>query len=312
MADDPLSFAAIGRRLGAGARLIAGFGLAGLLIGALLWLLLPKVYVSQATLLPSGGEEPGLAPRDLVGLAGSLGLNLPSVAIPESHLYPAILRSERVVRSVLEAPLDPDRPKDDRLLDRLTDDPADDAQREKAIDRVRHEVLRVALDEETGVVRVTVRLDDAHRARRVAGLFLDGLAEYLRTERNAKSRENLVFVEQRRDEAETSLEDAENELRAFRATNRRIDNSPELALEEARLRRRVAAQEEIYLELIRQAEAARIETRKNATVLEVLDPPTLRTRPFAPRLMLLAPGGLLVGLFLGAALAMFVDRPGRD
>lgn len=296
------------RRLGASGRRIVLLGAVGAAVGIALWLLLPRVYVSETTLLPTGGDEPGLAPRDLVGLAGSLGLSLPSVTIPESHLYPAILRSERVVRRVLESPLDPAEPQGDRLLDRLAGDDPDTADVERAIDRVRHDVLRVSLDEETGVVRVFVRLDEPRRAQRVATLFLEGLAEYLRTERNAKSNENLRFVEQRRDESEASLEEAENELRAFLTTNRRLDNSPELALEEARRRRDVVAQEEIFLELSRQAEAARIDNRKTASVLEVLDPPTLRTLPYAPRLAVLGGAGLLVGLFLGAALVLLVDR----
>ena len=42
---------------------------------------------------------------------------------------------------------------------------------------------------------------------------------------------------------------AEEKLKAFRETNKRIENSPQLQLEQGRIAREVRVQEEVYLTL---------------------------------------------------------------
>jgi uncharacterized protein involved in exopolysaccharide biosynthesis len=180
---------------------------------------------------------------------------------------------------------------------------------EATIARVREDILRVGLDEETGIVRVTVAMDDPHLAHRTAGVLVSGLETYLATERNVRSRHNLEFVTQRREEASAELAAAEARLRDFRDRNRRITNSPELMLEEGRLIRDVRVQEEVFLELTRQMEIAGIEAEKSAPILEVLDPPTLRLVPRSPRLPILIGIGGLVGILLGTIAAALLDSP---
>jgi uncharacterized protein involved in exopolysaccharide biosynthesis len=292
------------RRLARSRRLVLLASLAGLLLAVALALVLPRTYVSEATLLPSPEEKSGLDP-DLLGIAGNLGITLPATSVPESRLYPAILKSERLLRTALAMPLG-----SSTLFERVTGESSSTPRRlEEAVDFMRRRMIRVAFDEETGIVRVVVRFDDPQAAQRTGEILLEGLAEYLRTERASQSHENRAFVESRRDEASTDLAEAEQELGRFREANRRIAGSPELQLEEARLERSVRLHEEIFLELSRQFEIARIEEQKATSLLEVLDPPTPRWKPVFPNLSIFAGMGLLVGAFLGALLAVFVEEP---
>ncbi len=285
----------------------AGIGLA---LGLVLGLVLPKVYVSEATLLPSSEEEAGLLGSNLAGLAGTLGISLSGVSVPESHLFPAILKSERLIRSALATPIDSSSAARGVLGDFVADDgDPEDVREERAVDRVRQEVLRVGLDEETGIVRVTVRMNDPVLANRANGIFLHRLAEYLKHERTAQARENRLFVEGRHQEAQRELAQVENELAGFREANRKIDNSPDLLLAEARLYRRVRVQEEVFLELTRQYELARIEEQKATPIVEVLDPPTLRRIPGSPKLPVSAGIGLLAGVLFGSLLAVAFESP---
>jgi uncharacterized protein involved in exopolysaccharide biosynthesis len=298
------------QRFSASRRIVLVAAGIGVVLGLLLGLVLPKVYLSEATLLPSSEEEAGLLGSNLAGLAGTLGIPLSGVSVPESHLFPAILKSERLIRAALATPIDSTNAARG-TLDAFVADDGDPAQvrEERAVDRVRREILRVGLDEETGIVRVTVRMNDPVLANRANAIFLNRLAEYLKHERTAQARENRIFVEGRHHEAEQELARAENELAAFREGNRKIDNSPELLLAEGRLFRRVRVQEEVFLELTRQYELARIEEQKATPVVEVLDPPTLRRIPGSPKLPVFAGIGLLAGVLLGSLVAVGCESP---
>lgn len=305
-----ISLGEIVSRLSASRRLVPLFAGAGLLLGIVAGLVIPKVYVSEATLLPSSDDEGGLLGGNLAGLAGTLGISLSGVNVPESHLFPAILKSERILREALATPMDSSDASAGTLFDHVADpgDP-EDVRAELAVRRVRQEVLRVGLDEETGIVRVTVRMDEPERANRANAIFLERLSEYLRHERTAQSRDNRQFVEDRYNEAKRELARAENELAAFREGNRKINNSPELLVAEGRLYRAVRVQEEVFLELTRQYELARIEEQKATPVVEVLDPPTLHRIPGSPKLPIHAGLGLLIGAILGSLIAVVFEQP---
>jgi uncharacterized protein involved in exopolysaccharide biosynthesis len=308
-----LSFGEIVHRLSVSRRVVPIAAGAGLVLGIALALLLPKVYLSEATLLPSSEDESSLLGSNLAGLAGTLGIPLTGVSTPESHLFPAILKSERIIRDALATPFGPNRAGAATLYDIVADlgDP-EDVRVEKAVEKVREEILRVGLDEETGIVRVTVRMSDPEIANRANEIFLSQLTEYLKHERNARSRENREFVEGRYQEAKAELSRAENALASFRESNRRIGNSPDLMVTEGRLYRAVRVQEEVFLELTGQYELARIEEQKATPVVEILDPPTLHRIPGSPKLPIFAGIGLLAGAFLGSLFAVAFESPGAS
>lgn len=305
-----ISLGEIVHRLSTSRRFVPALAGVGLVLGLVAGLVLPKVYVSEATLLPSSEDEGGLLGGNLAGLAGTLGISLSGVNVPESHLFPAILKSERILRESLATPIDSTNAALGTLYDHVADDgDPEDVRLELAVQRVRQEILRVGLDEETGIVRVTVRMNDPHLANRANEIFLARLTGYLKHERTAQSRDNREFVEGRYKEAKTELSRAENDFAAFREANRKINNSPELLVSESRLYRAVRVQEEVFLELTRQYELARIEEQKATPVVEVLDPPTLHRMPGSPKLPIFAGIGLLAGAFLGSLLAVGFENP---
>jgi uncharacterized protein involved in exopolysaccharide biosynthesis len=302
-----ISLAEIAGRVSASRRVLPVFAAAGVVFALLAWFALPRTYVSEATLLPSTGDETSGLTGGLLSLAGTLGISVPGSAVPESHLYPAILKSERVLKDALSSALDPTDPQSGTILDRVGGRRASQRRLEEAVETVRGRILRVGLDEETGIVRVTVRMRDPKVANRTAEVLLAKLEDYLSNERNARSRRNLEFVASRRAEAQADLAGAEDALKEFRDANRKIMNSPDLLLEEGRLLREIRVQEEVFLELTRQHEIAKIEAEKATPILEILDPPTLHHRPESPRLAILLGVGLLLGIVAGSLFATMGD-----
>lgn len=298
------------RRLSVSRWIVPSTAVAGFLFGVILWWVLPRTYVSEATILPSSGEDRSPVGGSLLSLAGTLGISLPGSVAPESRLFPTIVKSERLVRNALATPIDPTDESKGTLFDVVRDDDAPEALRiELATSHLRENVVRIGLDEETGVVRLVVRMADPQLANRTAQIFLDELSGYLRHERTAKARQSREFVEGRREAAAAKLGEMEEHVREFRETNRKINNSPDLLLEQERLLRDLRVQEEVFLELTRQYEIASIEEQKATPALEILDPPTIHYAPRQPKLPVLAGVGLLVGIFLGSLVAVFFESP---
>jgi len=86
-----------------------------------------------------------------------------------------------------------------------------------------------------------------------------------------------------------------------------LNSMPALALEFARLTREVEVTNGIYVFLVQEYEAARIQEARDTPTIQILDrpaPPEIRTRP---RRKVMVAIGALVGLILGVAMAFFLE-----
>lgn len=308
--DEAMSFAELAERFERHRRRILGWGLVGALLGGVLFLVVPRTFVCKASLLPSPNESALPYGAEFHGLAQDLGISLPAASAAESRLLPSIFKSERILRAVLLAPID-STSTDATLLSQFEPKrKSPSIALERAVDRMRRDVVRAEYDEETNITRLEVRMRDPEIAQRTCELLLAEAADFLRTERVRKAREQREFVGRRRTEAAGSLRASEEALRRFREANRRTSFAPELQLEDGRLVREVQLQEQLFLELSRQEEIARIEESRATPFVDLLDPPTPRYEPVFPRLPLFLGSGLLLGVAAATLLAFFA--PTRD
>lgn len=86
-------------------------------------------------------------------------------------------------------------------------------------------------------------------------------------------------------EARAELGSAEEALAAFRRSNVRIANSPQLQLEQSRLERNIQSRSVIYDLLARQYEVARIEEKRDTPTFSVVDPPKPPVRKYRPQIL---------------------------
>jgi len=164
------------------------------------------------------------------------------------------------------------------------------------------------VDQRTNIVRVTVEAPSPVAARDVLQLLLDDLADFNVHTRQSTAGERRKFIEGRVATAEQQLRSAEEALRAFYERNRQWQSSPQLRFEEQRLNRQVAVQQELYLTLRREYEAARIEEVNNTPVLTLIDRPAIpgkRVRPQRTFTVMLVT--LIVGI-LAAAVAIMLEN----
>jgi uncharacterized protein involved in exopolysaccharide biosynthesis len=266
---------------------------------------LPPVYVASVTLMEaqSGGSN-AMSPQ-LGGMEEQIALRLGAHA-SGAATYPEIVRSRQLLTRVLGQRFPTTRNQPVLLLDRLTR-PAPAAQRlDLGVRRLRKHV-DAALDRRTGLLTLSVRMDDPVLAAAVATAVWGSLQDIVVRTMNAQAGANRRFVEGRRADARRDLARAEDALRWFRENNLR-GSSPRLLTEEARLLRETHIQEEVTLTLTRQYEIARVEEQKNVPVISVIDPAVPPAFRSAPRRSLLTALGLVLGIVCGVAWAL-VRRP---
>src|SRR5207249_754735 len=169
------------------------------------------------------------------------------------------------------------------------------------------ERVTLAVDQRTGIVRVTVEAPYAVAARDVLQLLLNRLADFNLHTRQTTAGERRKFIEGRVATSEGQLRTAEEALRTFYERNRQWQSSPQLRYEEQQLNRQVAVQQELYLTLRREYETARIEEVNNTPVLTIIDHPAVpgrRTRPQRTITVLLV---TLVVAILASAFALILQ-----
>jgi len=261
-------------------------------------LALPKAYTAHVVMLPTDDGESGF-PGQLGGIASSFGIQLPFGSVSQSDLYPTLLTSERLLTDLLE----------DRFAPRMGAAPvpladivvkrkklSEHEQRMRAVRSLREDIVRARKDSDTGVLTLSVTTDDPHLSADVANRLASRLETYLIDTRQIEGSRNRTFLDDRLDVVSADLRKAEEVLTRFRESNRRIQDSPELLLTEQRLNRDVLLQEQLFLELQRQKEVAKIEEVKNTPVLRVLDNAVPPVRPSRPHKVVLVAMGFVLGL----------------
>jgi uncharacterized protein involved in exopolysaccharide biosynthesis len=251
--------------------------------------LIPNRYVASAVVLPdvdilSAAQKLG----NLQDIATSVGLNL-GVTSP-SQLYPDILQSETILKPVLirkylsastKEPID--------LIRYLDFDDRDTLLNyEEALKYFRKEMLSLDVNKKTGIIQLSVETTIPQLSADIANEMLSRLDQFQRNFRKTNATEQRKFIEQRLTDVRNDLSGDEDGLKMFREKNRRISDSPQLLLEEARLERNVTLNTALFVELRKQYELVRLDEIKNTPVVQVLDQARPPARKSGPKRMLVA------------------------
>jgi uncharacterized protein involved in exopolysaccharide biosynthesis len=159
------------------------------------------------------------------------------------------------------------------------------------------------------VMGVTFAASDPVLAAQIANAVLDELIHFTLDVQGSKASENRLFIEQRLEETQVLLQQAEVALARFEQGNRRIV-TPEPQVELNRLNRNLRVQEELFVTLKKQLELARIAEQENRATIEVVQralPPRSRSRPSIRKNAMIA-GFLGLVLFCGLALVLEMAR----
>lgn len=245
------------------------------------FLLLDLYYKATASLLPETDKNKLGGLSQFSGLAQLAGVGVPGSEI--SRLYPTIVMSETVLRPVIEK----------QYQTREFQQPVDLIQyfdlekdtREENMDealRVLKNLMSTSYETKTSTVTITLEMKEPQLAAEVLNAVIGELDRFMRWKKISTASEQAKWISARVVEVEKELRLAEDSLKTFRERNRRVIDSPELLLQQARLIREGEVKSTIYIELRKQYELSKIEEIKNITIVNVLDParaPVRKERP---------------------------------
>ncbi|RRB04081.1 Wzz/FepE/Etk N-terminal domain-containing protein [Larkinella rosea] len=317
-------------------RAVLVFAVLGTLIGVYYAFSKPDDYKAEVTVMPeaSAGSAPGMG--NLGSLAGLAGLSIDNAAsdVIRPDLYPDVLQSIPFALHMLKQPVYSknyktvlplqaylQRQRQETAFQRLTgntdnapvnpqpapDNLSDPKNYSKALQiSPEQEGLAATLtnritttyERRTGIVTIEARMPDPVVAATVARLSLEYLTNYITSYRTQKVRNQERFLIQQVEQSRRRYQAAELELESYRDRNRSL-YSGLARISEQRLQAEFLLAQNVYNDLSRQLEQAKIRVQEETPVFKMLEPPRIPLRPNGPRRTLFIFAALAAGVVAG-------------
>lgn len=245
-------------------------------------LLLPPKFTAETSILPELEKNKLLGMAGMADLAALTGVDVGQA--PVSKLYPMIIKSARILKEVIYSKYATSQSPDSLNLIRFWELKGNtESERFELALKVLQSRMDVSFDNRLGTLILKVEMEQPNLAADVANRVTSELDMYTRTKRRTSVTLQREFIQQRMTEVEGALKTAENALKTFRENNRRVSDSPQLLLEQARHERELQINSTIYIELKKQIEIAKIEEIKNIPIINVLDEARVPIRRSSPQ-----------------------------
>ncbi|MCS3643312.1 Wzz/FepE/Etk N-terminal domain-containing protein [Salinibacter ruber] len=163
-------------------------------------------------------------------------------------------------------------------------------------------MISASVDEETGLMTISVTAGGPQIAAEITESFLDHFSTRVREIRTEKVRKRLEFVEERFEEAEQELETTEDRLAQFLERNQNPTTAT-LQFRRDRLQRQVSFKEQLYSELQSQLTQTRLDLQRRQPVVTVVEKPVPPKSRSAPNRTLMVILTFILGGILGIGIA---------
>lgn len=309
-----------------------------LILGLLVAFMIPKEYSAGSTFVPqvADGSKVG---GSLSGLASLAGINLGGLSsgneIPPT-LYPKIVSSVPFKKQILEAKITPSNKQGmtyaeyfnshynggilsivkkytlglpglilssikspetnigEKTDSQLISFSEDELTHFKRLDNQ----LSVQINEKEGFVTLTFRMPEPLLAAQMAKYAEDLLQQEVIGYKIQNAREHLNFTEERYSEKKIEFEDVQNRLASFRDRNQNISS----AFAQNQLTKLEAEYNfvlNVYTELAKQLETAKLQVSRDTPVFSVIQPVTVPIEKAAPKRVLILAVFLILGVVVG-------------
>ena len=238
----------------------------------------------------------------LAALAGQLG-GASMLGVRSLQFYADLATGSDILRALaLDTFPDPATPGTRRPLIDILGIPGDDAAErlDAAVDRLQSRLVSTSANDRTGTLTLNVSMPDPELAAAVTRRLYQRLELFNIDTRKSAARERREFATREVERARRDLVNAEADMRGFLERNRDGLDFPRLAFERQQLERRIEVRSDIYGELARELEEAKVDEVRDTPVFTLVEapvPPVYREFPKRVRMV-------LVGGVLGAMLAV--------
>ena len=170
--------------------------------------------------------------------------------------------------------------------------------------------LTLSVDKKNGFITLTAMgsepLETAQIADKAKNLLQSRITEF----RIEKAKQNLLFIEGRFSEKKKEFENAQDKLARFRDGNRGMTSNM-AKTEEERLQSEYTLAFNVYSELAKQLESAKISVKEDTPVFSIIESVIVPVNPTKPRKFMI----LMVSVLLGGALgigSVFAQKNWRE
>ncbi len=296
-------FAGLARDIWRRRRLFAVALVLGAVVSIALALALPRRYRAEASIMPPA-EQRGVGGMlsSFGSLAGLAGLGTGGTS---SDLYPAVVRSDRILDAAINHPFG-----QGTLRDVLLHGQAADSTRLYELRLALQDKIQATKSIKSGVVTISYEHRNRYFAAAMVNALLGEIEGYFGSEMAGEVRMQRRLLEQRIASITDSLAVQEERLQYFQVQNRDARQSPRLALDERRLERDLNLSSGVYGDLMRQYELVKIQDSAQMPVLRVLDRASVPMIHFWPQRRPVVLAGLV--LSFAAAFAWMKVTDGRQ
>jgi len=158
--------------------------------------------------------------------------------------------------------------------------------------------VSLSVDAKEGYLTLSVTMPHSLTAAQVAQKAQEMLQRYITEFKIAKASDQLKFVEERYNEKKAEYEKAQARLAAFRDRNKNVTSALALT-EEERLNGEFTIAYNVYNELAKQLEQARIQVKEDTPVLSVIQPVAVPHEKSKPNRTLIVAIWFFVGFIFG-------------
>ncbi len=259
------------------------------------------VFKTSAKIMSLGG----VSNSNVAGLASQFGIDIPLRQSEPKWSYSEVLKSRPIAETMIKRKYDTKKFGEQlSLMNILT---IGDKAYEGSLEILKNKAINnfikmfsINEDPIKGIYTIKLESFEAILCKEIVTDLIDVLDQHQREYNQSKTSETRKFIEERITATRNDLNNAENKLKDFTKSNRRIENSPLLQLEQQRLDREVSVLTNVYTTLKQQFETTKIEELRESKYVVVIDPPYVplsRSKPNRKVRVILS-GFLGIGLSL--------------
>ena len=247
------------------------------------------VYTSTAKILPIGDRSGSFS--DMAGMASQLGLSMPmnfGNEIPWDEMFPEIVKSENLVQSLIKENFSSDKYGEKQSLFLIIEQEYNLKNKsvkflEKMVINEFNKMIKVSKSRLSPIVTIEIDFFEPQVAADILAKVIEVAGKTQVKIKLKQISQKRQFIEERISEVTKALKNAEIKLKEFKESNRRVERSPSLKLEESRLEREVSLQTTLYMTLKSQFENVKIEEVEEAAMIEVIDGPIVPFKVTRPK-----------------------------
>jgi len=176
---------------------------------------------------------------------------------------------------------------------------------EQEVIKALNESLTLEVNDKQGFITLTTNMSEPLAVAELAQKGQELLQKYITEFKVEKVASNLEFVERSYDEAKRNFETKQEELARFRDANKSLSSAMARTQEE-KLTSEYDLLLQVYTELAKQKEQAKIAVTETTPILTIISPvvvPTEKTKPKRSLILLIY---IFLGLVIGAGIVFFV------